>query len=243
MPELDFGNIYSSNGKIIQHRYAQKAIDAGSTMIAMKNSKGAVLLVSKPIVSRLHAIDNDHRIKRIAANAYMSYTGLLTDGALICSICKDAVRDYVSSFNSDITTEYLKSIIFEYVYMFTSSIGSRVIGASLFTIVKDEDEYSLLFTDCTGKVSRWNACAAGKGERRAFTELEKLSLEDMSIREMVDQGIKILHKCHDSLTEPKFSVEAGYIGIESNGEFARIPESEISQICEKYQDLSIDDEY
>lgn len=243
MPELDFGNIYSSNGKIIQHRYAQKAIDAGSTMIAMKSSKGAVLLVSKPIVSNLHVIDSDHRIKRIAANAYMSYTGLLTDGALIHSICKDSVRDYVSSFNSDITAEYLKKIISEYVYMFTSSIGSRVVGVSLFTIVRDEDEYSLLFADCTGKVSKWNACAAGRGERRAFTELEKLGLEDMSVREMVDEGVRILYKCHDSLTEPKFSVEAGYIGIESNGEFVRVSEPEMSQICEKYQDLSTDDEY
>lgn len=242
MPELDFGNIYSPNGKIIQHRYAQKAVDAGSTIISMKNSKCAVLLASKPIVSSLHVIENDHRIKRVASNAYMAYTGILTDGVFLHSVCKDSVKDYESNFNSKITPEYLKKILAEYTYMFTSHISSRVIGVSTFTIVKSEDGYTLLCSDSTGKVSRWRACAAGKGERRAFTELEKLDLEGMSVQEMVDQGIKIFYKCHDSLTDPKFCVEAGYIGDESNGEFARVSDSEIAQICEKYQELSCDDE-
>lgn len=242
MPEIDFGNIYSSNGKIIQHRYAQKAIDNGSTIIAMRNSKGAVLLASKPIVSSLHVIENDHRIKRLAPNAYMMYTGLLTDGAFIHHICKDSIRDYTTNFSCEITTEYLKKIISEYTYLFASNMGGRVIGASIFTVVRDENEYALLFADCTGKVSKWHACAAGKGERRAFTELEKLRLEEMSIQEMVDQGIKILYKCHDSLTEPEFSVEAGFIGEESNGEFVRVEQSELFEICEKYKDLSIDEE-
>lgn len=242
MPELDFGNIYSPNGKIIQHRYAQKAIDAGPTIIGMRSSKGAVLVVTKPIVSSLHVPESDHRIRRVSSNAYMTCTGLLSDGAVIHHACEDYVRKYVSAFDSEITTEYLRKGIAEYVYMFTSHIGGRPIGASLFTIVRDDEEYSLLFADCTGKVSKWNACAAGKGERRALTELEKLNLEDMSIDEMMDRGIMILYKCHDSLTEPRFTVEVGYMGFESNGAFVRVPNEKVDELCEKYQDLSVDDE-
>jgi len=243
MVELDIGNIYSSNGKIIQHRYAQKAIDSGSTMIAMRNSKGAVIFVCKPITSNLHILENDHRIKKISSNACMSYTGLLTDGALIYSICKNSVRDYISNFNSEITTNYLKKIMSEYVYMFTSNLASRVVGASFFTILRDDGEYSLLQTDCTGKVTKWNACAAGKGERRASTELEKLELGNMTLNHMIDQGIKILHMCHDPITDLSFVVEVGYMGDDTNGEFVRADPSKIAEICEKYKDISVEDEY
>lgn len=241
MPEIDFGNIYSANGKIIQHRYAQKAIDAGPTIIGMQSSKGAVLVISKPIVSRLHVVENDHWIKRVSSNVYMTYTGVLTDGILMHELCRRAVRNYVSNFDAEITTEFLRKVITDYMYIFSSNIGSRVIGASLLTIVRSGEEYALLHTDCTGKVTRWKASAAGKGERRAFTELEKLQIEDMEIEEMVKEGIKILYKCHDPLTEPEFSVEVGYLGHESNGEFVRVSDSEISSICERFKDLSMDE--
>lgn len=243
MPELDFGNIYSPNGKIIQHRYAQKAVDAGSTMLAMRSSRGAILLVSKPIVSKLHVLESDHRIRRLSSNAYMAYTGILTDGGFISSLCKNAVRNYVTNFDSEITSEYLKKIIAEHMYMFTSHTGTRVIGASIFTIIRDEDEYRLLFADCTGKVSQWNACAAGKGERRAFTELEKLDLENLSVAEMVENGIKILHMCNDPITDPEFDVEIGYISDESNKEFQRLCKEEVANISAKYRDMEFENEY
>lgn len=240
MPELDYGNIYCQNGTIIQHRYAQKAVDAGSSMIAMRNSRGAVMIVAKPVISNLHVLENDHRIKKAAANVFMCYTGVLTDGSLIHNICQKAVRDYQSNFNSEISAQYFKKILAEYLYMFTSNIGIRVIGASFFTIVKEKDDYKLLFADPTGKVSKWNACAAGVGERRAFTELEKLNLEDMALKDMVDQGIKILYKSYDPLSDIRFEIEVGQIGLETNGEFIRLNTSDISGIVEKYKGLSID---
>lgn len=242
MPELDYGNIYSPNGSIIQHKYAQKAVDSGSTMIAMRSSRGAVMLVTKPIISNLRVLENDHRIKKVASNVFMCYTGVLTDGLIIHDICKKAVRDYQSNFDSLISTQYFKKILSEYLYIFTSNIGIRTIGASIFTIVKEKDDYKLLFSDPTGKVSRWNACAAGAGERRAFTELEKLNLEDMSLKEMIDQGIKILYKSYDPLSDVKFEIEVGQIGLETDGEFVRVNPIDISSIVEKYKNLSIDGE-
>jgi 20S proteasome subunit alpha 7 len=240
MPELDYGNIYSPNGSIIQHRYAQKAVDSGSAMISMKNSRGAVIIVAKPIISNLHVIENDLRIKKISSNVFMSYTGVLTDGVLISSICKNAVRDYENNFNTEISSEYFKKILSEYLYLFTSNIGVRVIGASFLTIVKENDDYKLLFADSTGKITKWNACATGMGERRAFTELEKLNLEEMNLNEMIDEGIKILFKSHDPLSEIKFAVEVAQIGLETNGEFIRGNSDEILKIVEKYKNLSID---
>lgn len=240
MPELDFGNIYSSSGKIIQLRYAQKATDSGSTILAMKSSCGAVLISSKPRTSNLCIQEADQRIKKISSNAYMLYTGILTDGYLIHSLCKRAVRNYKSNYDTEINAEYIKKILSNYLYMFTSHLSLRIVGSSFLTIVKDVDDYKILLGEPSGKVSKWNACAAGAGERRAFTELEKLSYEGMSISDMLDQGIKILYKCFDPLNDIPFDIEAGYISDDSNGEFVRVDGKDTARIAEKYKNISID---
>ena len=242
MPELDYGNIYSPNGSIIQHKYAQKAVDAGSTIIGMCSSRGAVLLAAKPIVSNLHVLENDHRIKKVSSNVFMCYTGILTDGIFIHSLCKRAVRDYESNYDSPVSSQYFKKILSEYLYIFTSNIGVRTLGTSVFTVVREKDDYKLLFSNPSGKVSRWTACAAGVGERRAFTELEKLNFEDMGLSEMIDQGITILYKTYDPLSDIKFEIEVAQMGIETNSELVRLDQSEIAPIVEKYKNLSIDGE-
>ena len=98
MVELDFGNIFNKNGDIIQLRYAQKRADNGNTTIAMKNSGGAVLIASKSRVSNLQVQESDQRIRRIASNAYMSFSGLLSDGLLISNLVKKALRNYSSNY-------------------------------------------------------------------------------------------------------------------------------------------------
>lgn len=240
MPELDFGNIYSSSGKIIQLRYAQKATDSGSTILAMKGSGGAVLIASKPRTSNLHIQEADHRIRKISSNVYMLYTGIQTDGQLIHSLCKKAARDYKSNYGTEINTEYVKKILSNYLYMFTSHLSLRVIGSSFLVLVKDADDYKILLGDSSGKVTKWTACAAGVGERRAATELEKLNYEEMTVPGMIDQGIRILYKCFDPLNDLPFDVEIGYISDESNGEFVRVSKEEIARTVEKYKEISVD---
>lgn len=240
MPELDFGNIYNSSGKIIQLRYAQKAAGSGSTILAMKNSRGAVLVASKPRISNLHIQEADQRIKKVSSNVHMMYTGILTDGQLIHSLCKRAARDYRSNYGTEVNAEYVKKILSNYLYMFTSHLSLRIIGSSFLVIVKDVKDYKILLGDSSGKVSKWSACAAGAGERRASTELEKLNYEEMSIPDMIDQGIRILYKCFDPLNDLPFDVEIGYISDDSNGEFVRVSEGEAARIVEKYREISID---
>lgn len=240
MAELDFGNIYNTNGEIIQLRYARKRADSGNPVLAMKNSKGVVLLVAKPRLSPLHIHESDERIRRITSKAYMAYSGILTDGLLISKLVRDAARDYTSQYGTELSSNYLKKIIFDYLYLFTSSMSLRLVGANFLTISKENNIFQILLGEPNGKVSRWNAYAIGTGSRRALTELEKLDLEFMDIKGMIDQGIKILYKCHDPLNDPSFDLEIGYISDETD--FVRVDNSDVSDIINKYKDLSIDDE-
>lgn len=242
MVELDFSNIYNSTGKIVQLRYAQKAIDCGSTMIAMRNSKGAVLIVAKPIVSKLYVQESDRRIIKISNNLHMAYTGLLPDGFFIANLCRQRARSYASEYNAQVNYKFFKEVLGEYLYMFTQYNSTRIIGASFLAIMKDGQEYKVVGADCAGKVREYYGYAVGAGERRAQTEIEKLNFESMEMMDLVDQGIRTLFKCHDSLSDTKFTVEVEIISDDSDGEFVVLSQSKADQIMEKYKNVSVDGE-
>lgn len=242
MVELDFSNIYNSSGKIVQLRYAQKAADNGSTIIAMRNSKGAVVLVAKPITAKLHNQESDQRIKKVANNVYTAYTGMLPDGFFVASMLRDAARKYRDLYAEEVSAQFLREQLHNYLYIFTQYTQTRVIGANFLTIVKDGAAYRVLGADCTGKVNEYAGYAFGAGGRRAQTEIEKFDFEAMEIRELVDQGIKTLFKCYDSLSDLPFNVEVGVISDDADGSFVRMSQATVSQIMEKYKDISIDGE-
>lgn len=242
MVELDFSNIYSSTGKVIQIQYAQKAADSGSTIIAMQNSSGTVMLVAKPIVSPLHVQETDCRIKKLSDSIHIAYTGILTDGFFIYNVCKRAVRNYISRFQKEPSVEFIKRTLSDYLYIFTEYSSVRVIGANFLVIMRDENKYKVLSADCSGKVTEYYGRAYGAGQRRAQTELEKLDLESMSTADMIDQGVRVLFKCFDPLSDLKFNVEAGFISDDSEGEFIKVDQTKIDEIIDKYKDVSVDDD-
>ncbi|KAI4292089.1 20S proteasome subunit alpha 7 [Pancytospora philotis] len=242
MAELDMGNIYSSSGQIVQQRYAQKAADNGSTIIAMCNSRGAVLLVAKPIASKLLVQESDLRIKRVASNVYTAYTGLLTDGFFVTHYCRSTARDYVSLYKEEMNAHHFQETLQRVLYHFTQSVGARVLGANFLAIVKDGGAYRVFGADVSGKVTDYHGYAYGTGGRRAQTEIEKFDFEAMEIRDLVDQGIKTLFKCYDSLSDLPFTVEVGYISDDADGEFMRMSQETVGQIMEKYKNVSVDGE-
>lgn len=239
MAELDFDTIYSTNGTIIQHRYAKKRADNGSSVIALKNSIGAVIVASKPRTSKLHVQESDLRIRKISGNSFMSYSGILTDGFLLYTLVKNACQDYRKSYGMEASAEYLRKIIFDYLYIFTSRMSLRAIGANFLTVVKENNSFQIFLGEPNAEVSKWKACAVGTGSRRAFTELEKLDLEALNISEMLDNAIRILYRCHDPINDPEFDVEAVYVSHDTD--FIRVDPSEVANIADKYKDISIDD--
>lgn len=242
MVELDFGNIYSSSGKIIQARYAQKAATTGSTILAMRNKKCAVLVVAKPISSKLRIHEANHRILKVADNIHMASTGIQTDGFFITKLMESAAEKYAEQFQLPMPAERFRMVLDEYIYHFTEYINLRIIGANFLAIMEDRGQYRVMGVDCAGRVAEYTGYAYGVGGRRAQTEIEKMSLEEMETVDLVDQGIKTLFKCHDPLSDVEFTVEVGIIGEETNGEFVRVEKSKIDEIVEKYKDISIDGE-
>lgn len=242
MVELDFSNIYNSSGKIVQLRYAEKAAEAGSTIIALSCPSGAVLIASKPHVSDLYVHESDHRIKKISEHLYMAYTGLLSDGFFMTDICKKAARNYLSNYHTEITSENFKETLGNYLYMFTQYNSTRIIGANFLSIMKEKEEYKVFGAECSGVVRRYRAYAAGLGKKRAQTEIESLKFDSMNVNDLIRAGIKTLYKCYDPLSDPKFNIEVGYMSEDTDGSFKRLDQESIDAIVEEYKDITVDGE-
>lgn len=245
MVELDYGNIYSTTGRMIQLRYAEKAVSRGSTILALRSQKGAVLVVSKPITSKLHVHENNHRVLKLSSNACIAYTGLLPTGYFIADTIKNSAADFSSTYRESPGASTIRDMLRTYTYLFTRSFSSRVLGASFLAILKDNDsEYRILGADSTGKVWEYHGFAYGAGERRAQTELENLHLDASTAdaNALVDEGIKILYKCFDPVTDLPFSIEVAMISDETDGLFARMDQDTVAAIAARHKDISVDND-
>jgi len=68
----------------------------------------------------------------------------------------------------------------------------------------------------------YNGAAVGKGRQLAKTELEKLKLSELSLKEAVMEAARIIHLVHED-AEKEFELEMSWIGSESNNLHVPVP--------------------
>ncbi|KAK6090404.1 hypothetical protein P3W45_000501 [Vairimorpha bombi] len=242
MAILDVDSIYTNTGSILQINYAQKAADNGNTCICLKNKRGVVFIAEKPIESNLYLSEKNHRIHKVTDSIYQVASGIETDLIYVNSNLKDNLIEEKHKNNMDISFECLRNQIVNLVQMFTRYSGVRPLGINILSCIKYNNDYKILQTDCSGKSLFYKSAVIGKGARIAKTELEKLRLEEMSIDDLVENGIRILYKSYDPLKDKPFDIEVGVMCDDSNGEFLRLKYEQFSGFIEKYKDFSVDGE-
>ena len=92
---------------------------------------------------------------------------------------------------------------------------------------------------CNGQVVEFIASAIGKGSQRAKTELEKLDF-DFDLETAVDNAVKIMYLCHDSLKDKDFVIEAKYIDKDGMGEMKDVGKEMLDRYVEVHNSLSVD---
>lgn len=67
-------------------------------------------------------------------------------------------------------------------------------------------------------------CATGKAKQAAKTEIEKLKLENLTTRDLLNEGAKVIYRVNEdsSDSDTKFKLELSWVGKATNG---------IHQIC------------
>jgi 20S proteasome subunit alpha 7 len=240
---LDFGPIYTQTGNLLQMDYAQKCADSGSTCIGIKTKTGVVLAVEKPIISPLHLGQHDKRIKQVAPNCLMVYTGLLSDGGYIYQYVKDGIYSEAKDMEEEeVSPGVYKRVLSENLNIFGTYMGCRPIGCNFMSAIAYRGEFKLLGGDPTSKTSFYKGYAMGKGAQRAKTELEKLDFDNLGMQDAIDSCVRIMYKSYDPLKDKEFEVEMGCISVDTGYLFKEISCNDLGPLIEKYKDISIDGE-
>jgi 20S proteasome subunit alpha 7 len=77
--------------------------------------------------------------------------------------------------------------------------------------------------DPAGQFFEYYACTAGKGRQICKTELDKLDLANLTVRDSVYQMAKMLHKTHEESRDRQFELDMTWICADSGFEAQFVP--------------------
>lgn len=242
MAILDVSQIYTNTGDILQINYAQKAADNGNTCICMKNKKGVVMIVEKPIDSNLYIPEKDNKIKKVTDSIYQVASGIETDLWYVNKNLKQSLINEKNEYETEISFENYRSQLVDILHIFTRYNSVRPLGINILSIIKYKNEYKICRSNSSGQANFYRSAVIGKGSRIVKTELEKLNLEELNTQDMVKNAIRILYKSYDPLKDKPFDIEVGIMADETNGEFVRLKHEIYAEYIEQYKDYSVDGE-
>ena len=239
--QADFGPFFSPTGNLHQLTYAQKKVDTSPTILGLKSNHGIVLLTEKPIEFKYQKIEKKSRIHQITNKIYITQTGIQTDVIPLKNWLIEQEEYYTQMYpDGNRCGKGFRQMISLYMNSYSRYWNTRPLGLNVISGVFD-GSYNLYKTDTSGLSKSYRACVSGKGSARAVTELEKLDLDDMSINELIREGIKILYKTFDDTKDSEFRIEVAAISKETENNFRILKESEYESFIEEFEGLTVDD--
>jgi len=214
---------YSPDGRIFQVEYANKAVENSGTAIGLRVKDGVVLAVEKLIHSKLLVPEANRRIQTVDKHIGLASAGLLADGRNLANRCRDEASGYRDQYRAPIQLKYLADRLGLYVQAYTLYSSVRPFGCSTILGAYDKTGPTLYIIEPSGVAYGYHGAAVGKGRQLAKTELEKLKLSELSMRDAVTEAARIIHLVHDDAKEKDFELEMTWVGEETNGVHLPVP--------------------
>ncbi|KAH9482837.1 Proteasome subunit alpha type-3 [Psilocybe cubensis] len=215
---------YSPDGRIFQVEYANKAVENSGTAIGLKVKDGIVLAVEKLVHSKLLVPGANRRIQTIDRHIGLATAGLLADGRHLSNRARDEAANYRETYNAPPPLKAVADRLGLYVQAYTLYSSVRPFGISTILGTVDEDGPGLFVVEPSGIFYGYNGAAVGKGKQLAKTELEKLDLSQLSLREAVIEAARIIYLVHEDTREKEFELEMSWIGPETNNTHLPVPQ-------------------
>ncbi|RUS23847.1 nucleophile aminohydrolase, partial [Jimgerdemannia flammicorona] len=178
--------------------------------------------------------------------------GLLADGRHIINRARDEAQSWRDTYRQPIPGKYVSA------YTLYSSV--RPFGTSTIIGAYDADGPHLYLIEPSGVYWGYHGCAVGKGKQVAKTEIEKLKLSEMTVREAVKEAARMLsleniqpisnylrmsytsiHTAHDEAKDKEFELELSWVCEESNGRHQFVPKT-IAEEAERLAKESMNEE-
>ncbi|VDM08374.1 unnamed protein product [Wuchereria bancrofti] len=216
---------FSPDGRIFQVEYAQKAVDNGGTMIAIRGKDGVVTAADKLITSKLYVENANPRMANAGEYIGCAMAGIYPDCRALLDYAVSEALNYLKEYRAPIPIKKLANQLAEYVHVYTLGI-SRPFGASIFLTAWDKkagNGSQLFLLEPSGLCYEYKAWAIGKHRQAAKTEIEKLKFEDIPMQQLVNEAARIILMVRDEAKDKNLQVEMGWVGEITGGKHEIVP--------------------
>ncbi|XP_070577876.1 proteasome subunit alpha type-3-like [Ptychodera flava] len=232
---------FSPDGRVFQVEYALKAVENSGTAIGIRGKDGVVFGVEKLVLSKLYEAGANKRIFHIDRHIGMAVAGLLADARQIVETAREEAANYRSVYGAPIPLKYLTDRVAMYIHQYTLYSSIRPFGCSFILSSFEEDGPHMYSIDPSGVALGYHGCATGKAKQAAKTEIEKLKMQDMTMKDLVKEVAKIIYIVHDEVKDKAFELELSWVGEATNGKHQLVPK-DIAEEAEKYAKESLEED-
>ncbi|CAB3411479.1 unnamed protein product [Caenorhabditis bovis] len=232
---------FSPDGRIFQVEYAQKAVDNGGTMIAIRGKNGVVMAVDKVITSKLYTDNANPRMFNVNENVGMGIAGVYPDGFSLKNYAYGEAMKWLKDYREPMPVQKVANSVAEYVHIFTLGI-SRPYGAAAFFASWDKKDGGRLFlVEPSGLNYEYKAWSVGKHRQAAKSEIEKLKIEQLSVQDLVKEAARIIIAIRDENKDKDIQIEMGWVGEHTNGKFESVPDDVVAA-AEEWANAKLDED-
>lgn len=194
---------------------------------------GIVLAVERLIHSKLLVPGANRRIQAVDRHIGMATAGLLADGRNVANRAREESSQIRTLWREPPTVKAVADRLALYAQAYTLYSSVRPFGISTIFGGVDKTGPSLFVVEPSGVCVGYHGAAVGKGRQLAKTELEKLKLSELSMREAVIEAARIIYLVHDDNKEKEFELEMSWVGNETGGLHAPVPTDLLAEAEQK----------
>jgi len=221
--------------------YAQKAVENSGTAVGIRGKDGVVFGVEKLITSKLYEKGANKRIIHIDKHIGMVVAGLIADARQVAEVARQEAANYKSQYGNSIPCKVLADRLAMYMHAYTLYSFVRPFGCSVILSSFDPDDGPHMFTiEPSGVCHGYFGCTIGKARQAAKTEIEKIKMKEMPIRELVKEVAKIIYTVHDEVKDKAFELELSWVGQMTGGKHEMVP-ADVLEEAEKYAKTALQD--
>ncbi|ORZ29807.1 nucleophile aminohydrolase [Catenaria anguillulae PL171] len=221
---------YSPDGRIFQVEYANKAVENSGTAIGLRCKDGVVLAIEKLVPSKLLVPQSNKRTQSVDYHIGVAPAGLQADGRHLVGRAREEAASWRQTYKCPIQAKQLADRVAMYVQAYTLYSSVRPFGAGVILASMDDKLGPQMYMiDPAGQYFGYRGVAIGKGKQVAKTEIEKLKLDDLTVREAVKEAARILHVVHDEAKDKDFEIELSWVCAESKFRHAFVPEDLVAE--------------
>lgn len=245
---------FSPDGRVFQVEYAAKAVDNGSTSMAVVCKDGILFAVEKLLMNKMAVPGTSPRIFAVDRHATIAVGGFIADAREIVYRARLEAKEYRRVYDEPIPARILSERLALFFHAYTLAWSERPFGAAILLGVCEMErsdpevresakmadqavpdlvpKFSLYGIDTAGVCYKYFGTAIGKGRQLAKTEIEKMDRMNLTCEEALTPVAKLMRQVHDDTKERDMELEMGWISSATQYQHAMVPRDRVQQALE-----------